>query len=67
MNCLMEKLILMSQLQGDQTLKFAEKPADASAPGANQGVVYCKDSGGGKTQLVVRFPTGAVQTLATEP
>lgn len=40
---------------------------DPSAPAANQGVLYVRDNGAGKTQLVVRFPTGAVQVVATEP
>jgi hypothetical protein len=29
--------------------------------------LYCRDNGGGKSQLVVVFSTGAVQVLATEP
>jgi hypothetical protein len=41
--------------------------ADPSAPAANNGVLYTRDNGSGKTQLCVRFPTGAVQVLATEP
>jgi hypothetical protein len=40
---------------------------DPDAPAANTCVVYAKDNGSGKTQLCVRFPTGAVQVLATEP
>jgi hypothetical protein len=39
---------------------------DPSAPAANSGIVYFRDTGG-KTELVVRFPTGAVQQLAIEP
>ena len=38
-----------------------------SAPAANTGRLYFRDNGAGKTQLVVRFPTGAVQVVATEP
>jgi len=38
-----------------------------SAPSANKSRIYTEDNGSGKTQLVVRFPTGAVQVLATEP
>ena len=41
--------------------------ADPAAPAANNGIVYMRDNGAGKTQLCVRFPTGAVQVLATEP
>lgn len=41
--------------------------ADPSAPSTNEAILYARDSGGGKTQLCVRFATGAVQVLATEP
>lgn len=40
---------------------------DPAAPAANQAVVFARDNGAGKTQLCVRFNTGAVQVLATEP
>ena len=38
---------------------------DPSAP-TTGGIVYCKVVGG-KTKLCVRFPTGAIQTISTEP
>jgi hypothetical protein len=41
--------------------------ADPAAPAANRGRLYFRDNGAGKTQLAVRFPSGAVQVLATEP
>lgn len=41
--------------------------ADAAAPAANKGVTYYRDNGSGKMQYCVRFPTGAVQIVATEP
>lgn len=41
--------------------------SDPAAPSANRGRLYFKDNGAGKTQLVVRFNTGAVQVIATEP
>lgn len=41
--------------------------SDPAAPAANKAKLYSKDNGSGKTQLVVRFPTGAVQVIATEP
>lgn len=41
--------------------------ADPAAPAADKARLYARDNGSGKTQLVVRFPTGAVQVLATEP
>lgn len=40
--------------------------SDPAAPSANTGRVYVRDTGG-KSQLVCRFPSGAVQVLATEP
>ncbi len=41
--------------------------ADPAAPSANQGTLYFRDNGAGKTELVVRFNTGAIQVIATEP
>lgn len=40
---------------------------DPSAPSSNRGRAYFRDNGSGKTQFCVRFPTGAVQVIATEP
>jgi hypothetical protein len=40
---------------------------DAAAPSTNSARIYVRDNGSGKTQYVVRFATGAVQVLATEP
>lgn len=45
---------------------FAEI-SDPSAPSANGALLYARDNGAGKTQLCVRFATGAVQVIATEP
>jgi hypothetical protein len=47
-------------LEGDEIV-------DPAAPTANKGRAYFRDNGAGKTQFVVRFPTGAVQVIATEP
>lgn len=44
-----------------------DKLAEPSAPPADTGILYFRDNGSGKGQLCVRFPTGAVQVLATEP
>jgi hypothetical protein len=41
--------------------------SDPAAPAANTGLLYVRDNGSGKTQWVARFPTGAVQVVATEP
>jgi hypothetical protein len=46
--------------------QFPER-SDPTAPSTNNAILYAKDNGAGKTQIVVRFPTGAVQVLATEP
>jgi hypothetical protein len=48
-------------------IEVKEQSADITAPATNKAVIYAKDSGGGKTLVVVRFATGAVQTVATEP
>jgi hypothetical protein len=41
--------------------------ADPGASAANTARLYVRDNGSGKTQIVVIFPSGAVQVLATEP
>lgn len=46
---------------------YGLEQANPAAPPANVGVLYFRDNGAGKTQLAVRFPTGAVQVIATEP
>jgi hypothetical protein len=38
-----------------------------SAPTANKARLFLKDNGAGKTQLCVRFHSGAIQVLATQP
>lgn len=52
---------------GAGALRLNEAGADFAAPAANKVVVYSRDNGAGKTQLVARFATGAVQVLAAEP
>ena len=51
---------------GGGALLFTEQTAP-SAPATNTVVIYAEDTGGGKTRLVARFPTGAAQVIATEP
>lgn len=48
-------------------LQFFERSADPGAGGADTARLYAKDNGSAKTQLIVRFNSGAVQVLATEP
>lgn len=47
--------------------QYNEASADPAAPAANNAIVYTRDNGAGKTQLCVRFATGAVQVIATQP
>jgi hypothetical protein len=51
---------------GGAAFEFTEI-SDPAAPASNKARFYAKDNGSGKTQLVVVFPTGAVQVIATEP
>lgn len=41
--------------------------ADPAAPAANQARLFVRDNGASKSQLCVRFASGAVQVIATEP
>ncbi len=56
-----------TQNGGMGVMFLTESSADQSAPDSNQAVLYTKDNGAGKTQLCVRFNSGAVQVIATEP
>lgn len=49
--------------RGDQGPSLAHSDQRPS----NRAVLFTRDNGSGKTQVVARFPTGAVQVLATEP
>lgn len=44
-----------------------ERASDPPAPPANTARFFVRDNGSGKTQYCVRFNTGAVQVLATQP
>lgn len=43
------------------------KMTDPGAPAASKLRFFCKDNGSGKMQACVRFPTGAILVLGTEP
>lgn len=47
--------------------RFMRELGVLGAPESNTAHLYIQDDGSGKTQLVVRFATGAEQVLATEP
>jgi hypothetical protein len=51
---------------GDHALNLFEQPSDIGPPATDSVVIYAKNNGG-KTELVARFPTGAIQQLAIEP
>jgi hypothetical protein len=59
------------RVQGTASAGFiefeTEQSSDPSAPGANGARLFTKDNGAGKTQLCVRFNTGVVQVVATQP
>lgn len=59
-------LALTNASTGGGSFEFTEI-SDPSAPASNKARLYVKDNGSGKTQIAVRFPTGAVQVIATEP
>lgn len=50
----------------DAYLEFDEV-TEPAAPAADNARLYVKDNGSGKTQLCVRFSSGAVQVIATQP
>jgi len=55
---------LFQMLTGYMDIVEATAPA---APAANIARIYCQDNGSGKTQLMVRFNTGAPIQLAIQP
>jgi hypothetical protein len=62
-----------STLDNNQPFEFANAQlqldkitAPASAP-ANSGYLFVQDNGAGKMQLAAKFPSGAIQVIATEP
>ncbi len=60
------KLLFLQANSGAGIRFVGESMSDHAAPGANNCVIYTTDTGG-KTQLMARFATGAVQQIAVEP
>jgi hypothetical protein len=54
-------------LLGTSSFIEGSEIAEPAAPAANGFRLFAKDNGAGKTQLCVRFASGATQVLATEP
>lgn len=60
--------INVNGIQGDGYVQFTnEQSSDPNAPAADAARLFIKDNGAGKTQLAVRFNTGATQIIATQP
>lgn len=51
---------------GTRYIEMAER-ADVAAPATDAARLYVRDNGSGKTQVCVRFASGVVQVIATEP
>lgn len=47
--------------------EMTELPADPPTPALNTARLFMRDNGSGKTQFCVKFPSGAVQVIATDP
>jgi hypothetical protein len=61
------KFIWANDTGGNGFFQTNASSPQPSAPAAGRGILFVQDNGGGKMQWVARFPTGAVQVIATEP
>ena len=52
---------------GGRHIELTELATDPAAPATDGARLFTKDNGAGKTQVCVRFATGAVQVIATQP
>ena len=52
---------------GGRHIELTELATDPAAPATNGARLFTRDNGAGKTQVCVRFATGDVAVLATEP
>lgn len=58
----------IKSLTNDATgIVMREATGSLANTAANEGILYLKDNGAGKTQLCVRFATGAEVVIATQP
>lgn len=65
--CTMSRYNTTAGLKSDKGFHLTELGADPTAPATNNAIIYAKDNGSNKTQVCIRFPTGAVQMIATNP
>ena len=56
----------VAQIAMSNHIRFTER-VDLSDTAANTAGLYARDNGAGKTQIVAKFQSGAVQVIATEP
>lgn len=56
----------LKQIGANSYHEMAEM-SEPAAPSANRARVFVQDNGAGKTQLMVRFPSGVSQQIAIEP
>jgi len=59
--------VTLPSTDGSGYIQVVEQSSSPAAGSANSARIYAKDNGSGKTQLIVRFASGAEQVLATEP
>lgn len=60
------RLQVKSENSGGGLLFVGESSADQAAPAANSAVLYTRDNGAGKTEVVARFNSGVVNVLARQ-
>jgi hypothetical protein len=56
-----------ASIRRDGAVEFIEIDDPAAPASNNRGLFFFRDDGAGKTQFCVRFPTGVIQILSTEP
>lgn len=53
-------------LGSDKTIRLEERTGSPDGV-TDRAYLFTRDAGNGKTQVCVKFPSGAVQVIATEP
>jgi len=63
----LKKMKFLEKTGGAGILFVTEVITDHDAPADDGCIIFTSDAGSGKTQLMARFPSGAVQQIAVEP